>query len=48
MAPTADHSHPAATPIPSVLPEFLQGALITKDSKKQDRQAPGLVQLTLL
>ena len=43
VAPTADHSHPAATPVPSVLPKLLQGALITEDTPetRQTSSWPG-------
>lgn len=43
MAPTADHSHPAAIPVPSVLPKLLQGALITEDTQetRQTSSWPG-------
>lgn len=34
MAPPADQSHPCSHPIPSVLPELLQGALITEDTRE--------------
>ena len=43
VAPTGDHSNPAATPVPSVLPKLLQGALITEDTQetRQTSSWPG-------